>query len=159
VSEREKERLQHFLDAQRRGVLAVIDGLSPQALATSVVPSGWTPLGLVEHLGHAEWHWFQQVVLGSTEPPPWHDRAGEPRLTTRLTLPEVTAFYRERIAESDRVVAATPLDAVPLGVHDPLVDEPIPDLRTVILHMIEETARHLGHLDVLCELADGRTGE
>jgi hypothetical protein len=54
-----------FLDAQRECVLAIVDGLDEDQLTTPVLPSGWTPLGLIEHLGHAERHWFQEVALGS----------------------------------------------------------------------------------------------
>ena len=51
-----------FLDAQRACVVAVLDGLDETALQTPVLPSGWTPLGLVEHLGDAERHWFGDVA-------------------------------------------------------------------------------------------------
>ena len=47
--------LLHFLDAQRSSVLAIIEGLDDEALRTAVLPSGWTPLGLIEHLTDAEW--------------------------------------------------------------------------------------------------------
>jgi hypothetical protein len=154
----EKQRLVTFLHAQREGVLTVLDGLSPTHLRTPVVPSGWTPLGVLEHLGHAEWHWFQEVMLGETGPPPWTVHPGDARLTTRLSPSEAITFYRDRILESDRVIDRTPLSAVPGGRHEADVDEPVPDLRTVILHMIEETARHLGHLDIARELLDGTTG-
>lgn len=69
----EKKTLSVFLAAQRASVLAIVDGLDTQALNTSVLPSGWTPLGLVEHLGHAERHWFQEIVTGAAEPLPWPD--------------------------------------------------------------------------------------
>lgn len=69
----EKKTLSAFLAAQRASVLAIVDGLDPQALTTSVLPSGWTPLGLIEHLGHAERHWFQEIVTGAAEPLPWPD--------------------------------------------------------------------------------------
>jgi hypothetical protein len=60
-----------FLDAQRDAVLSIVAGLDEEAWHRSVVPSGWTPAGLVEHLGGAEWHWFQAVVAGAVpEPPP-----------------------------------------------------------------------------------------
>ncbi len=54
-----------FLDAQRECVLAIVDGLDEDLLTTPALPSGWTPLGLIEHLGHAERHWFQEVALGT----------------------------------------------------------------------------------------------
>jgi Protein of unknown function (DUF664) len=55
-----------FLAAQRDAVLSIVAGLDEEAWHRSVVPSGWTPAGLVDHLGGAEWHWFQGVVAGKT---------------------------------------------------------------------------------------------
>ncbi|MFE2992275.1 DUF664 domain-containing protein [Streptomyces sp. NPDC059262] len=57
--------LQHFLDAQRASASAILDGLTDEQLRTSVLPSGWTPLVLIKHLGDAERHWFQEVFCGS----------------------------------------------------------------------------------------------
>src|SRR6202167_3822038 len=60
----EKDALWHFLEIQRTSVRSIVEGLSEEAWHTSVVPSGWTPAGFIEHLGGAEWHWFQQIVAG-----------------------------------------------------------------------------------------------
>ena len=154
----EKSVLHEFLAYQRVSVLEIISGLSDDVLRTPVLPFGWMPLGLVEHLAHAERHWFQEVVTGSAEPMPWPD--GDcPPLTTLRSSAVVLEFYREQCALSDRLIAATALTAVPVGRHP---DEPLAsqttDLRRIILHMIEETARHAGHLDAARELIDGRTG-
>ncbi|MEU6848216.1 DinB family protein [Streptomyces sp. NPDC046716] len=152
----EKQTLVAYLVAQRAGVLAVVDGLDARALNTSVLPSGWTPLGLVEHLGHAERHWFQEVVTGAAGPLPWPDDGAAP-LTTPRAAGEVFAFYAEQCRLSDAVIARTPLSAPPRGRHPEPMDD-ISDLRGIVLHMIEETARHAGHLDIARELLDGRTG-
>ena len=69
---------------------------------------------------------------------------------------EVVTFYRDQCAESEAVLATTPLSAPPLGKHGPGGFEP-PNVRWVVLHMIEETARHAGHLDIARELLDGTT--
>ena len=157
----EKAVLQEFLGYQRASVLAVLEGLDEQALRAPVLPSGWTPLGLVEHLGHAERYWFQEVVIGAAEPLPWSDGPpdGEPPLTTSRPASVVLGFYRDQCRISDAVIRATPLDAAPAGRYP---DEPLAsqttDLRRVVLHLIEETARHAGHLDAARELIDGRTG-
>ncbi len=154
--DREKRALTTFLQAQRSSVLAIVDGLDGRALTTAVVPSGWTPLGLVEHLGYAERHWFAEIMTGSAEPLAWPDPATP--LGTRRPPATVFAFYRQQCELSDAVIAATSLDTPPVGRHpDPLGAETV-DLRTVILHMIEETARHAGHLDLARELIDGTTG-
>jgi hypothetical protein len=157
----EDQVLLAFLDAQRDSVLSIVAGLDEAAWHRSVVPSGWTPAGLVEHLGGAEWHWFQQVVTGSAAEPagaedlPPYDPAAA--FVSDQTSAEVIAEYRDVCARSDAVLAETPLSAPPRGRHgDPEMDQP-PNVRWVVLHMIEETARHAGHLDIARELLDGQT--
>jgi hypothetical protein len=149
----EKTVLLEFLEAQRASVLAIIDGLD--GVTKTVVPSGWTPLGLIEHLGYAERHWFQQVVTGSAEPIPWPDDHAP--LTTPRSPSVVFAFYQAQRERSNAIIAATPLDAPPKGRHSGPRSDEVADLRWVILHMIEETARHAGHLDIARELIDGVT--
>jgi uncharacterized damage-inducible protein DinB len=149
-----------FLDAQRARALAVVAGLDAEQLATPVLPSGWTLLGMIEHLGHAERHWFQQVMFGKAEPLPWaedSDDEGGP-FTTMRPPHEVFAFYRDQIARANAVLASTPLSARPQGLHSPGSVDQVTDLRFIVLHMIEETARHLGHLDTARELLDGHVG-
>jgi len=144
----EKTTLLRFLRAQRESVLAILDGLGEEALTKAVLPSGWTPLGMVEHLGDAERHWFQEIVAGAADP-------GEPP----AKRPEaVFAYYHRQCRRSDEIVAATPLSAPLRGRHPGPFGDEITDLRAVVLHLIEETARHAGHLDVARELLDGRTG-
>ena len=65
----EDQALLAFLAAQRDAVLSIVAGLDEGAWHRSVVPSGWTPAGLVDHLGGAEWHWFQGVVAGKDPEP------------------------------------------------------------------------------------------
>ena len=67
----ERRALLHFLEYQRSSVLSIVEGLDEEAWHTPVVPSGWTPAGLVQHLGDAERHWFQYVVTGSEVDLPW----------------------------------------------------------------------------------------
>ncbi len=152
-----------YLRAQREVVLAIVEGLSEEDWHRSVVPTGWTPAGIVEHLGGAEWHWFQGVVAGrepelagdvDPDAPPW-----DPMTVVHATdapSGEVIDFYRDQCAQSEAVLAVTPLSAVPQETHGPQGFVP-PDVRWVVLHMIEETARHAGHLDIARELLDGTT--
>jgi hypothetical protein len=160
----EDQALLGFLAAQREAVLSIVAGLDEEAWHRSVVPSGWTPAGLVEHLGGAEWHWFQGVVTGvvperppgEEDLPPYDPKAA--LFVSDEPSAEIIGFYRGQCAASDAVLAATPLSAPPRGKHGvPGQDEP-PDVRWVVLHMIEETARHAGHLDIARELIDGQTG-
>jgi len=158
----ERAALLAFLDAQRRSVVAIVEGLAPDAVQQSVVPSRWTPLSLVEHLARAEYFWFEAVVAGQVGPAPWsvsnHDAPQGGRATDPLTWDDVLAIYLEQCGRSDRVVAARALDAEPTVPVPPDMPDEIHDVRTIILHMIEETARHAGHLDIARELIDGVTG-
>ncbi|MER5183964.1 DinB family protein [Streptomyces sp. NPDC002896] len=156
----EAAALQHFLDAQRSCALAILEGLTDEQLRTPVLPTGWTPLGLIEHLGDAERHWFQEVACGSAVDVPWIDEpdAAAAEFTSARSVAEVFAFYREQCERANAVLAGTSLDTKPVGQHDADIDDDITDLRWIVLHMIEETARHLGHLDAARELLDGRTG-
>jgi uncharacterized damage-inducible protein DinB len=149
--------LQYFLDAQRVSALAILDGLTDEQLRTTVLPSGWTPLGLIKHLGYAERHWFQRVFCGTAADAPWPDD-DEELMTSEHPVAEVFAFYREQCRRGNDLLATTPLDAKPVGRHGNDPDDEVSDLRGIVLHMIEETARHLGHLDAARELLDGRTG-
>ncbi len=154
----EDQVLLDYLDAQRGVVLSIVDGLDEEAWHRSVVPSGWTPAGLVEHLGGPEWHWFQGVVAGVPVPEPVGDDqpAYDPTaaFVSDDSSAEVIAFYRDQCAQSNEVLAVTPLSASPRGMHR---DMKPPDVRWIVLHMIEETARHAGHLDIARELMDGQT--
>src|SRR3984957_12484817 len=113
--DQEKQALKYFLDYQRASVLAITEGLDEAAWHRSVVPSGWTPAGLVEHLGDAERHWFQDVVTGSGTELAWvvGRPAYDPNAALRCARPaaEVVAYYREQIAASDAVLEVTPLSA------------------------------------------------
>jgi len=162
IEDTEDQALLAFLAAQRDAVLSIVAGLDEEAWHRSVVPSGWTPAGLVEHLGGAEWHWFQGVVAGADPdlPGDLDETPYDPAAAFVSDDPsaEIIGFYRDQCARSDAVLAATPLSAAPRGQHGvPGQDEP-PDVRWVVLHMIEETARHAGHLDIARELIDGQTG-
>jgi uncharacterized damage-inducible protein DinB len=156
MTDGEKAALVWVLQAQRDSVLAIVEGLDKEALTTPVLPSGWTPLGLIEHLGHAERHWFQEVATGFASPLPWNDI--DPPLTTSRSPEAVFEFYREQCARSDEFLARAPLSAAPIGRHGDRLDDEITDVRRIVLHMIEETARHAGHLDIVRELIDGETG-
>ncbi|MDQ2743329.1 MAG: DinB family protein [Chloroflexota bacterium] len=157
----ERAELLAFLTSQRQSVLAIVDGLNDVALRQTVVPSGWTPLGMIEHLAYAERFWFQHVVSGEVGELPWPASKAEEEdgpFTSSQTVDAVLAFYRDQCARSDAVLTTTPLTAAPRGQIPPGLADLARDARTIVLHMIEETARHAGHLDVARELIDGRTG-
>lgn len=160
----ETESLVRCLDQQRESVLGIVGGLPEAALRRAVFPSGWTCLGLIHHLAvDDERYWFRGVAAGEPIGFPADEDSGW-LVGPQIAAGEVFRLYREEIARADAIIAATPLEA-PARRRDPRWDTwgwPGPaetvNLRWIILHMIEETARHAGHLDTARELLDGRTG-
>jgi hypothetical protein len=154
----EKEALTHFLEYQRNSVRSIVSGLSEEAWHTSVVPSGWTPAGFVEHLAGAEYHWFQAVIEGiemdfSAEEDfvPYDPHAA---FVSDLPSSEILQNYLEECERSNAVLADKTMSTKPLGRHG---DREVTNVRWVVLHMIEETATHSGHLEIARELLDGQT--
>ena len=140
-----------YLRAQRRSVLAIVEGLDDQQMNTSVVASGWTPAGLLRHLGDAERHWFQEVLAGQVEP--------DADVPDGAASAPAVGYYLDQVEHADRILQTRNLDEPPVGRVTPVaMTVDITSGRDVVLHMIEETARHAGHLDIARELLDGRTG-
>jgi uncharacterized damage-inducible protein DinB len=147
------------LDAQRAHVTGILDGLGAEALHRPVLPTGWSCLGLVQHLTlDVERFWFRVVMTGElvdTEEP---DSATTAWQVDPGTPPDVVLDrYRTEIEQANRVIAATPLDTPPAAWPEFFGDFRLPDLRAILLHVITETACHAGHLDAARELLDGRT--
>lgn len=161
----ESRMLLHFLQYQRDSVLKIVEGLAEEAWQTPVVPSGWTVAGMVWHVAGAEYHWFQNVTTGGREEPPGDGEDDEEEVeeydpfaafTCDLPSADIVAGYRDVCRRSDEVLAVTPLSAAPRGTHtDPELS--VPNVRWIVLHMIEETAAHSGHLEIARELLDGKT--
>jgi len=143
---------------QRSSALSIVGGLDEEAWHTPVVPSGWTVAGMVEHLGNVERHWFLEVVAGSYVDLPWDEGrpAYDPKMAFTCERPsaEVLGYYREQCDRSDQILGGVSLSDAPRGRHG---DDEITNVRVVILHVIEETAAHSGHLEIVRELLDGRT--
>jgi hypothetical protein len=158
----ERASLSAFLQAQRRSVLAIVEGLDERDMRRPVVLSGWTPLGMIEHLGHAERFWFEQVITGTANPlgdwPGAEAEADDDPFATSRPVHVVLAFYREQVMRSVEILASTPIDSRPAGHIPPDMADEIHTVRDIVLHMIEEVARHAGHLDIARELIDGQTG-
>ena len=156
---RERTTLLSYLSAQRKHVLGILEGLAEDALRRPVLPSGWTCLGLVQHLAlDVERFWFRCVIAGeqtaidalATTPDAWHVGA-------EVSAETVFDGYRREIDRANAIIAATPLDAAPAWwPGDRFGDFRLHDLRQVMLHVITETACHAGHLDAARELIDGR---
>jgi hypothetical protein len=162
-SEDERLALLHALAYQRTSVRSIVEGLDEEAWHRSVLPSGWTAAGMVEHLGNVERHWFQEVVAASHSSLSWDEGrpAYDPDAAFVCDRPssEILAYYRQQCDRSDEILGTTSFSSAPLGAHDdPDADVKVPTVRWVILHVIEETAAHSGHLEIARELLDGRSG-
>jgi uncharacterized damage-inducible protein DinB len=156
---REKEVLLGQLDSQRRHVLGILAGLSDEQLRRPVMPSGWSCLGLVQHLALSDEHyWFRCVVAG--EPLDFFPEGpnADWQVASGKSAEDVFDLYRDEIARSDEIIAATSLDAAPKQPDDRWAEwgMDFPDQRSVLMHVITETAVHAGHLDATRELLDGR---
>ena len=152
------------LEYQRASVRAIVAGLSEEHWHTSVVPSGWTPAGLVAHLGGAERHWTCGVILDHDPGHPFDedfdDTPYDPYAPFVIDWPssKVLTYYADQARQTDEMLATTPLDAAPRGRHGADDDPYQPaSVREIVLHLIEETAAHSGHLEIGRELLDGQT--
>jgi Protein of unknown function (DUF664) len=159
-AEREAAALLASLTSQRDHVLGIIDGLTEDELRRPVLPSGWSCLGLVQHLTISdERFWFRGIVAGQasyvrTSP---KDAAAVWRIAPGVPAAAVIDAYRREIELANGVIAATPLDQPPaLWPADTWPGWRLADFRAIMLHVITETACHAGHLDAACELIDGR---
>jgi hypothetical protein len=161
--EPDRPALLETLEYQRASVRSIVAGLSEEHWHTSVVPSGWTPAGLVTHLGGAERHWTCGVVLADDPGHPFDadfdDAPYDPYAPFVIDWPssKVLAYYQDQTRKTDEMLASTPLDAAPLGRHGSDDMEQPRTVREIVLHLIEETAAHSGHLEIARELLDGKT--
>jgi uncharacterized damage-inducible protein DinB len=146
--------LRSALSDQRAHVLGILDGLSEEALLRPVLPSGWSCLSLVQHLTlDVERFWLREVMAGQEAEGPEQDGWV---LGSDASAAGVRDRYRREIEAADAVIAAMPLDRPPAAWPDFFGDWRLPDLQSVLLHVITETACHAGHLDAARELVDGR---
>ena len=155
----ETQVLLGFLDAEREHVFGILEGFSEEQLRRPVLPSGWNCLGLVKHLALADEHyWFRCVVAGESFDFGPEGPNAEWRVGPDESAEDIFGLYRDEIAHSNAIIAATPLLQPPRQL-DPRWGEwgkRFTDLRFVILHVLKETATHAGHLDAVAELLDGR---
>jgi uncharacterized damage-inducible protein DinB len=158
VVDAEITALLRFLQVQRDHVLGTVEGLSEEALRRPVLPSGWSCLGMVQHLTlSVERLWFRAVVAGDPEvidlvgsqDSAWQVASGVPAA-------DVLDRYRYEASLADAVIAASSADADLVWWPFPESEWRLHSLRDVLLHVITETACHAGHLDAVRELIDGR---
>lgn len=153
----ERSALGAWLDSQRETILWKIDGLDDEQLRREIVPSGLCLLGLVKHLTAVEHGWFV-VNFAATGESHMFESPDDPDIDFHVQPDESTEQivdgYRRAYDRSREIYSRA-------GSLDVTFEHPrrgMMDLRWLMLHMIEETARHNGHADILRELIDGATG-
>lgn len=148
----ERQLLGTFLDQQRDVMLWKLQGLDDHQLRERVSPSGLYLLGVVKHVAAAEQYWLCELFGRPAEPQSLaasDDLEIEPGETTEAVL----AYYARARAASDTAIAETDLNATATTWLGDTVS-----FRWSVLHMIEETARHAGHADMMRQSLDGATG-
>jgi hypothetical protein len=142
----ERETITALLQFQRESMVRKVSGVDEEQARRSPVASGTTLLWLVTHMANAESLWVLHRFAG--EPGDSEGAGGD------VSLPAAVEAYRDTWPRVDAVIAVSSLDTMCRQFDD---SAPV-NLRWVVLHLLEETARHAGHADILRELIDGQTG-
>lgn len=153
----EKASLHASLDRHRDAIVWKLEGLGDEALRRPVTPSGTSLIGLVKHLAGGEYGWFCDTFGRSHEVLPFdfeEDIEADMRAAPGETAADILAFYARARAASDQVIAELDLEATGTAWFGDTVT-----LRWVLIHVLEDTARHAGHAGILRELIDGSTGD
>ncbi len=155
----ERDTLGGFLDWYRAVVERKVTGLSLEDAQRVTTPTGMSALGILKHLAWVERGWFRETFAG--EDVEAIDRDGDNSAEFAIgngdTVESVIAFYQAEVARARRVVRESPsLDA--LSARETSYREQV-SLRWIMVHMLEETARHAGHLDLMREDIDGQVGD
>lgn len=148
------------LSFYRATLLSKLDGLGGEQLTGSILPSGWSPLGLLKHLVFVERRWMQWGFEAEQVADPWgdHDPDSEGWLVTpQDSVADLAARLGEIAARTEAVASQAELtERARLGGR--FSSDP-PTLGWILAHLLQEYARHVGHLDVVRELIDGQIGE
>jgi uncharacterized damage-inducible protein DinB len=157
----ERITLTEFLDWYRETMVLKLQGLTDEEARAKLVGSDTNLLGLVRHLTDVERNWFRRRLRAEDVAPQYYSDAdpdGDFRVGPSDTIAATVAAYEAECEISRGITADTAsldeLSAVPVKDYDAPVS-----LRWILVHMIEETARHAGHADILRELIDGETGD
>jgi uncharacterized damage-inducible protein DinB len=153
----ERAALENFLDAQREELIGKIQGLDDSTARQAPTASSLSLLGILKHATTWERRWFQVVLRGRESGEDWPSVRGRNAATFTVgeqdTVDDWVEKYRAQIEQSRAVAAAMDLDST--CARTDLIDC---NLRYVLFHMIEETARHAGHADIIRETIDGSRG-
>ena len=150
-----------FLEYYRETMVSKVEGLSEEQARITPAPTANSLIGLISHLANVERWWFHECFAGEPEAEPsWgedEDRDWDFKVPGDRTVADMVAWYRSEWARAnDIVAAAASLDE---ESKHPEGSRRGTTLRWILVHMIEETARHAGHADITRELIDGSTGD
>jgi len=148
-----------YLDYFRSRLVSKLESLSESELRTSRLPSGWTPIELLKHLRYVELRWLEWGYEGRDVPDPWADSVdGRWHVGPDETLGQLIIHLHEQGSRSRAIVESHQLSDVGRAGERWNGSDP-PPLDRVMFHLLQEYARHLGHLDIVVELAAGEVGE
>lgn len=153
------EVLLGYLDYFRHVVVSKVEDLSEPDLRRGRLPSGWSPIELVQHLTHVERRWLVWGFEGRPVDDPWADRRdGRWHVPPEVSVAEVLGALAAQAEQTRRIVSGH--DLADVGRPGERWDGAEPaTLERVLLHLVQEYARHTGHIDVARELIDGTVGE
>jgi len=148
-----------YLDYFRSRLVSKLEALPAGELRNSRLPSGWTPIELLNHLAYVELRWLEWGFEGRGVPEPWADsRDGRWYVAPGETLEQLVEGLRAQAARTRAVVESH--DLADIGRPGERWDGADPaSLERILFHLVQEYARHVGHLDIVSELAGGQTGE
>ena len=148
-----------YLDYFRSVLVSKLDGLPDGELRASRLPSGWTPIELLKHLTYVELRWLEWGFEGRNVVEPWGDNRDDRwYVAPGETLDELLTALHAQAARSRAVVEAHDLSEIGQPGDRWDGDDPA-TLERILFHLLQEYARHVGHLDIVSELAGGQTGE
>jgi hypothetical protein len=152
----EKESLQASLNRHRDAVVWKLQGLDDTELRRAMLPSGNTLLGMVKHLATWEYIWICRTFGHPTEQLPIDegDDYADVRIDPGDSTAGILAFYSRSRAAADQVIGGVDLDEAGTTMFGDTVS-----LRWAVIHILEDTARHAGHIDIMRELIDGMVGD
>jgi uncharacterized damage-inducible protein DinB len=148
-----------YLDYFRSRMITKLEALPAGELRRSRLPSGWTPIELGSHLAHVELRWVEWGFEGRDVADPWGDERDDRWFVPAdRAVADVVAALRAQAARTRAVVLSHDLDEAGRPGDRWDAAEPA-TLERILFHLVQEYARHVGHLDIVCELATGQTGE
>jgi len=150
-----------FLDHYRGVIESKLTGLTEAELRSSRLPSGWSPLELLKHLVFMERRWLRWGFAGEQVDEPWGDSAGDSNGRWSVGPDETFAELIARLHEGGEATRrlVTGVDPATRAETGGRFGEERPTVNWILFHVLQEYARHAGHLDVVRELTDGVTGE